>query len=80
MNFMSDVKELKKQVKKYIDEADERTVKIIYAMLEANQEDWYDSLGDEQKKCLQKSIKQADNGEVIPHAEVKKMFAKWAIK
>ena len=35
MNFMSDVNELKKQVKKYIDEADERTVKIIYAMLEA---------------------------------------------
>lgn len=77
---MSDKDGLKKQIKKYIDEADEHTLKIIYAMLEANQEDWYDSLENEQKKSLQRSIKQADNGEVIPHAEVKKMFDKWATK
>jgi predicted transcriptional regulator len=77
---MSGTKELKKQVKKYIDEADEHTLKIVHAMLEANEEDWYHSLGNEQKKSLQKSIKQADNGELIPHEEVKKMIAKWVTK
>ena len=36
-----EVKELKKEVKKYIDHADVRMVKAVYAMLEADQHgDW----------------------------------------
>jgi hypothetical protein len=46
---MSDTKELKKRVKKYIDEADEQTLKIVHAMLESNQEEWYDSMDNKQK-------------------------------
>jgi len=45
---MSDTRELKKRVKKYIDEADERTLKIVHAMLESNQDDWYDSIDTKQ--------------------------------
>ena len=42
---MDTVKQMKKEVKKYIDAADETTVKMVYAMLEAKQEnDWWESL------------------------------------
>ena len=77
---MSDTRELKKRVKKYIDEADERTLKIVHAMLESNQDDWYDSIDTKQKKSLQKSIKQAENDELISHKEVKKIIAQWITK
>jgi len=39
--------EMRKKVKKLIDEADDRAVKMIYSMLEADrksEEDWWDDL------------------------------------
>ena len=41
MNCMNDVKILKKEVEKYIDNADESVIKIVHAMLEVNaKNDW----------------------------------------
>jgi len=41
----TEVKQLKSEVKKYIDHADERMVKAVYAMLEADQqEDWWEEI------------------------------------
>jgi hypothetical protein len=75
IHFMSDTKELKGRVKKYIDEADEQTLRMVHAMLESNQEAWYDSMDNKQKKSLPRSIKQPDNSELVPHEEVRKMIA-----
>ncbi len=42
---MKEVVALRRETKKYIDYADIKTVKIIHAMLEADQEnDWWDDL------------------------------------
>lgn len=38
-----ELKELRKEAKKYIDHADERVVKMVYAMLEADAENEKDS-------------------------------------
>ena len=66
---------LRKEIKKYIDQADGHTLKIVYAMLEAEQD--YDSWGElpaALKKSITKGLKQADEGDLIPHEEVVKKY------
>lgn len=39
-------------------------IKSIKKIFQKEQKDWWDELSDEQKEMLEKSLKQADNGEV----------------
>jgi predicted transcriptional regulator len=72
---------LRKQVKKYIDEADDKTVQMVYALLEAeHQYDFWDELPEEVRADIDEAIKQADAGELIPHEEVMKKYQKWLTK
>jgi predicted transcriptional regulator len=41
--------------------------------------DWFDELNDEQQQDILEVLKEADNGETIPHVEVVKLFAKWGM-
>lgn len=78
---MDDVKILKKEVKKYIDNADESVVKMVHAMLEVNaKNDWWDDLPDDAKKSIAKSLKDLDEGKGISHEKVKKMHPEWFSK
>ena len=71
--------ELKSSLHNLIDTInDSKTLKAIYTLLKknsaaskTNQLDW-DSLSDAEKKAIDKAIKQADNGELIPHDQVMK--------
>lgn len=75
---MDEVNILKKQVKKYIDAADEKVVKMVHAMLEVNAEkDWWDELTHEEKQLIERGLKDAENGKVTPHKEVMKKYKKW---
>ena len=72
---------LRKQVKKYIDEADDKTVQMVYAMLEAeHQYDFWDELPDNVKEDIDEAIKQADAGKLLSHEEVMKKYKKWLTK
>ncbi len=78
---MDAVKKMRSEVKKYIDTADEKVVKMIHAMLEVDAEaDWWDAMPDEVRKDVELSMKQADNGEVLTHNEVKKRYPQWFTK
>ena len=78
---MDPVKQMRSEVKKYIDTADEKVVKMVHAMLEVDAEaDWWDAMPDEVRKDVELSIKQADNGEVLTHDEVKKKYPQWFTK
>ncbi len=78
---MDEVNILKKQVKKYIDTADENVVKMVHAMLEVNAEkDWWDDLSPDEKKEINESLKDLDNGKGISHEDVKKTFPQWFSK
>jgi hypothetical protein len=69
---------LKKQTKKYIDTADEKVVKMIYAMLQVNAEaDWWDDVSDEAKKSIEKGLQDVAAGKIKPHKEVMKKYKKW---
>lgn len=75
---MNGAKELREKVKRYIDEADDVTVKMMCAMLEAKQEfDWWDDLPDNVQEEIDEAIKELDEGKGIPHEKVKEMYPQW---
>jgi hypothetical protein len=75
---MDAVKKMRSEVKKYIDTADEKVVKMMHAMLEVDAEaDWWDAMPDEVRQEIELSMKQADKGEVLTHEQVKKKYPQW---
>jgi hypothetical protein len=78
---MKGVTALRKEVKRYIDTADVKVVKMIHAMLEVEQEsDWWDELSEEAKSSINRGLKQAQAGELTPHEVVMKKHRKWLSK
>lgn len=78
---MKALQEMRKNVKKYIDSADEKTVKMVHALLEVDADaDWWDTLPDKVKADVEIAMKQADKGEVLSHEEVKKKYPQWFTK
>lgn len=80
-----EIKGLRKEVKKYIDHADVRMLKAIYALLEADQQaetetddwDWPEGVSAEEKAAVMEGLAQLDRGEGIPHEEAIKMLKVW---
>jgi len=71
---------LRKSVKKQIDNADEKSLKIVHAMLEAQQEyDWWDDLSDAAKSSIEQGLKDAEEGKLTPHKEAMKKYKKWRV-
>lgn len=78
---MSSIALLRKDVKKYIDTADERVVKMVYAMLEADKKtDLWDELPQQVKDDVDKALQQSLNKEGKPHKDVMKKYKKWVTK
>lgn len=79
---MSSIQVLRKEVKKYIDKADESTLKMMYAMLEVQQEenDWWDDTPEELQNKIDTGLKEIKSGKVLSHAEVTKKHKKWFVK
>lgn len=78
---MDPVNKMRSEVKKYIDTADEKVVKMVYAMLEVDAEaDWWEAMPDEIRQDVEVSIKQADNGEVLTHEQIKEKYPQWFTK
>lgn len=78
---VKEVTTLRKEVKRYIDTADEKVVKMIHAMLEVEQEsDWWDGLSEKAKSSIDQGLKEARSGQVTPHDTVMKKYRKWLSK
>ncbi len=75
----SELKELKRETKRYVDRANERVLRKVFAILEKDA-DWWDAMPDNIKKDVEESIAQADRGEVMSHDEVKKKYPQWFSK
>ena len=75
------IKELRKDVKKYIDHADERVLKMVRAMLEADTDAvWWETMPDNVKADINEAILQADRGQVLTHQQVKEKYPQWFSK
>jgi putative addiction module component (TIGR02574 family) len=55
----AELKELRKEIKHYIDKADERVLRMLYAMFEADKQA---ELTPEQEAVLEKRMKEYENG------------------
>jgi hypothetical protein len=70
--------QLRKRIKKFVDEAGEKQLQMIYKMFEVEKEyDWWDELPKEIQEEIDLSIQQVQRGKTIPHEEVMKKYAKW---
>lgn len=78
---MNPVKVMRQEVKKYIDTADEKVVKMIHAMLEVDSDTgWWNSIPDNVKADVEAAIQESENGDTIPHEEIQKRYQKWLAK
>ena len=78
---MSEIQLLRKQVKKFVDTASEKELEMVYHLFDASKrKDWWDEISSDQKKAIDKGLKQLDKGEGIPHEEAMKKYAKWLKK
>ena len=74
--------QVRNNLKKYIDVADEDAIKRInsFIQIDKEQNDEFDDLTDEQERMLNEAIEEADKGLGIPHDEGMKKYAKWLKK
>ncbi|MFN2458033.1 MAG: hypothetical protein ABR502_07525 [Chitinophagaceae bacterium] len=78
---MPDNSTLRKQVKRFVQKADERDLRIIYQIFEMNkEEDWWNEIGEDQKSVIKEAITEANRGKVVPHSEMVKKYRKWLRK
>lgn len=75
---MNDSKELRTQVKNYIDVADDDTVKQVLNLLEnKEQKDWWDELPQEVQGEIDVAIKELDEGKSFSFEQVQQMYPQW---
>lgn len=75
-NFVTtnNIQEIRKQVKKYIDEADNTTVKMIHPMLETQQQsDWWDDLPEKVQEEMDRCYSRFRPGNGVPNEKMKEM-------
>ena len=78
---MEQAKDLRKEVMEYIETADEKTVRMIHAMLEVDaEEDWWDEMPDAVKTDVEAAMQESERGEGMSHEEVKKTYSQWFAK
>ena len=72
---------MRQEVKKYIDTADVKVVKMIHAMLEVDVDnDWWDTMPDKVKADVEAALIESEKGQVIPHAAIQKRYKNWIAK
>ena len=77
---MTTTEALRKQVKKYVDKADETSLRRVSAILEIDQQDFWDTLPDSVKEDVEEALLESERGEGRPHEEVMKKYDKWRTK
>lgn len=78
---METIEILREEVKEYVETADPATLRMVYAIFEAKQEnDWWDELPSDVQDEIDVAITELDRGNFVSHEEVKKMHPKWFIK
>ena len=70
---------LRKQIKRSIDKADDKSLRRVQAILEVDQEeeDWWDALPSEIQQSLERALKESEEGKGIPHAQMMEKYSKW---
>lgn len=57
-----------------------KTMLTVVKTFMEEQKDWWDEIGEEQQKAIDKSLVEMKAGKVTPHDEVMKKYKKWLKK
>ena len=57
-----------------------KTVLTVVKTFMEEQKDWWDEIGEEQQKAIDKSLAEMKAGKLTPHNEVMKKYNKWLKK
>lgn len=78
---MDAVAKMREAVKKYIDTADEKVVKMIHAMLEVDADaGWWQAMPEAVKEDVEQAMQQSDSGAMLTHEQVKASYPQWFTK
>ena len=66
--------------KRLLNTNDKNIINYLKAIFDTRTQDWFDTLPEEIKASVERGLKQSAKGETIPHAEMKKKYAKWLKK
>ena len=80
---MNAEKTMRLEVKKYIDTADVKVVKMVHAMLEVdadNDNDWWDTMPGTVKSDVEAALEESKSGQITPHSEIQKGYQQWIVK
>ena len=76
-----DVIELRTDLHNMIDRVkDSEVLNAVKTLLKgktARQDNWWDTISDEERAEIEEGVSEADRGEVIPHEEVMEKYSKW---
>ncbi|MGE6394916.1 MULTISPECIES: hypothetical protein [Chryseobacterium] len=56
---------------------DTSIIKKLTQFRKEETKDWWNSISDEEKKSIEKGIAEADENDVKPHSEARKLYEKW---
>ncbi|WP_310992055.1 hypothetical protein [Aequorivita marina] len=56
---------------------DSSIIQKIMELRNSENKDWWNEISDAEKKSIELGISDADNGNLKPHAEAKKIYEKW---
>jgi predicted transcriptional regulator len=76
-----DVIELRTDLHNMIDKITDSNVlhaiKTLLSDKSVSQEDWWDTISEEERKGIEQGLAEAERGEVTPHEEVRAKYDKW---
>lgn len=80
---MGAVKSLDREITQYLPQLNikqKKTVLTVVKTFMEEQNDWWDEIGEEQQKAIDKALVEMKAGKLTPHDEVMKKYKKWLKK
>lgn len=56
---------------------DESIIKKLLEFRKQETKDWWDQISEEERASINKGVEEANNKELKPHSEARKIFGKW---
>lgn len=80
---MNTARNLNKEIVQYLPQLNEkqkRTVLTVVKTFMEEQKDWWDEIGEEQQRAIDKALSEIKEGALTTHDEVMKKYKKWLKK
>lgn len=80
---MGAIKLIDQEITQYLPHLNDRQKQAVLSVVKtfaAEQQDWWDEIGEEQQKAIDQSLAQMRAGKVTAHDQVMKKYRKWQKK